>query len=360
MPKPLIDVETAVVKKNRLSKQQARRISDNRAKKLRHAKDVANNLSLLPQQAGLVVGRYGQHADIRDENDNIVRCHIRRTIGQVVCGDRVQFSKNTTSNHVVGGVVEAVAPRKNLLSRPNYYSGVKEVAANIDQILIVSALLPVVSTNMIDRYLVASENAGIEPVILFNKMDLASDNERSEVEATAEKYRSIGYKVLLLSCKTGRGLAQLETTLNHRVSIFVGQSGVGKSSLINALLPDAEELTNVVSANSGLGQHTTTRSKLMRFKFGGDLIDSPGVREFGLWHIAPDRVTWGFKEFRSYLGGCKFRDCKHLDDPGCLIRQAVEQGEISLFRYQNYHSILSSMSQQKPNHCQPSGNYLNT
>ena len=132
--------------------------------------------------------------------------------------------------------------------------------------------------------------------------------------------------------------------------MFVGQSGVGKSSLVNELLPEAEEITNEVSDNSGLGQHTTTTAKLLHFPQGGDLIDSPGVREFALWHMPMERLTWGFKEFRDYIGGCKFRDCTHADDPGCIIRAAAENGDISMLRYESYHKILSNLDEQRPSH----------
>ena len=130
-------------------------------------------------------------------------------------------------------------------------------------------------------------------------------------------------------------------------SVFVGQSGVGKSSLINALLPEAELITGDVSETSGLGQHTTTTAKLLHFPSGGDLVDSPGVREFALWHLPAERVGWCFIEFRDYLGTCKFRDCKHKNDPGCAITQAFEEGKISQDRYNNYHRIIDSLDEQR-------------
>ena len=130
---------------------------------------------------------------------------------------------------------------------------------------------------------------------------------------------------------------------------------MGKSSLINQVLPGADILTGEVSDNSGLGQHTTTAAKLLHLPAGGDLIDSPGVREFGLWHIPTERITWGFIEFRDYLGGCKFRDCKHLNDPGCILREAVEEGKINAERFASYHKILTTMDEQRPSHSQPPG-----
>ena len=135
--------------------------------------------------------------------------------------------------------------------------------------------------------------------------------------------------------------------VKDRISVFVGQSGVGKSSLVNALMPEAAVLTGEVSELSGLGQHTTTTARLYHFASGGCLIDSPGIREFALWHLDAERVAWCFVEFRRYLGGCRFRDCTHGEDPGCLIRAAVEQGEISAERYENFHRILASMAEAR-------------
>lgn len=344
-----------MAKRNKLTHRQKRQVGRNLSKKLAKAEALPADDSLFPEQSGLVVGRFGQHADVRTSSDDVLRCHIRRTVESVVCGDEVMYREAKEPGSAIRGVVELVKPRQSLLTRPDFYDGLKAVAANIDQILIVSSIKPAFSTNIIDRYLVASEDVQITPVILINKIDLLDDIERQEIEQFAQDYRDIGYEVLLLSCKSGEGVESLEQLLHDKVSIFVGQSGVGKSSLVNALLPEAEELTNEISEQSGLGQHTTTSSKLLRFKNGGELIDSPGVREFALWHLPDEKVTWGFKEFRDYIGGCKFRDCKHLDDPGCIIREAVEKGEIKAYRYDNYHSILRSMVEQRPSYSAPPG-----
>lgn len=160
-------------------------------------------------------------------------------------------------------------------------------------------------------------------------------------------YRNIGYRVLMVSSRTQDGLKPLEAALTDRISIFAGQSGVGKSSLLNALLGLNEDqiLTNDVSDVSGLGQHTTTAARLYHFPHGGDVIDSPGVREFGLWHLEAEQITHGFVEFHDYLGHCKYRDCKHDNDPGCALREAVENGKIAESRFENYHRILESMEQ---------------
>lgn len=298
---------------------------------------------------GRVIGRFGKHADVEDQSGTITRCHIRRTVDSVVCGDNVMFSKEDNDDSAVTGVIEIVKDRHSLLSRPDFYDGIKPIAANIDQIIIVSSVLPVLSLNIIDRYLVACEDTGIQPVIVLNKVELMSDEERKETKTALELYEKLGYRVMFTSCKSGEGIEALSQLLGDKISVFVGQSGVGKSSLINQILPGADELVGEISDNSGLGQHTTTAAKLLHIPTGGDLIDSPGVREFALWHLPHERVTWGFIEFRDFLGGCKFRDCKHLNDPGCLLRQAVEDGQIDAQRFDSYHKILVSMEEQRPN-----------
>ncbi len=208
--------------------------------------------------------------------------------------------------------------------------------------------MPELSLNIIDRYLVACETLQIEPIIVLNKIDLLDDEGMAFVNEQMDIYRNIGYRVLMVSSHTQDGLKPLEEALTGRISIFAGQSGVGKSSLLNALLGLQKEiLTNDISDNSGLGQHTTTAARLYHFPHGGDVIDSPGVREFGLWHLEPEQITQGFVEFHDYLGLCKYRDCKHDTDPGCAIREAVEEGKIAETRFENYHRILESMAQVK-------------
>ncbi|EPU0813822.1 small ribosomal subunit biogenesis GTPase RsgA [Morganella morganii] len=338
--------------KQKLSKGQVRRVQANQQRKLRRENRPEPEDSLFGEaQEGQVISRFGQHADIEAADGSVLRCNLRRTIKSLVTGDRVVWRAALQNNEEgrVNGIVEAVHERESVLTRPDFYDGLKPIAANINQIVIVSAILPELSLNIIDRYLVACETLGVEPLIVLNKIDLLNDESRALVNDLMNIYRNIGYRVLEVSGHTGEGIDALTAALAGRISIFAGQSGVGKSSLLNTLLPEtADILVNNVSDVSGLGQHTTTASRLYHFPHGGDVIDSPGVREFGLWHLTPEQVTQGFTEFRDYLGGCKFRDCKHGDDPGCALRDAVENGKISAERFENYHRILESMAQVKP------------
>ncbi|KLV09671.1 small ribosomal subunit biogenesis GTPase RsgA [Photobacterium ganghwense] len=341
-----------MAKKKKLTKGQSRRVRSNQNKRLTREKDdIQWDESLLESaREGLVITRFGQHADIEDPETGVIhRCNLRRSIQSLVSGDRVVWRPGVETLQGIAGVVEAVHERSSMLTRPDYYDGVKAVAANVNQILIVSAVVPELSLNIIDRYLIAAETVGIEPLIVLNKVDLLDPEARHTVEQMLALYQNIGYQVRMVSSTTGEGLDSLNDDLKDHISIFAGQSGVGKSSLVNSLMPEVDAEVGDISENSGLGQHTTTAARLYHFPHGGDLIDSPGVREFGLWHLEPEQVTNAFVEFRDFLGGCKFRDCKHGDDPGCLIRQAVEEGKISQERYDSYHRIIESMSENVAN-----------
>ncbi len=339
-------------KKKPLSHGQLRRMRANQEKRLKRSKSASDtpelqDSSLGPEQPGVVISRFGQHADIETQDGQVTRCNMRRNIKSLVTGDNVVVRLANEQLSGIGGVVEAAHPRKSSLTRPDLYDGVKTIAANIDQILIVSSVIPAFTTQIIDRYLVAAEDTGIPPVIILNKTDLLDEAQAAEIEPALQRYRDIGYPVYKVSSKTAEGVEMMQSLLDNKVSIFAGQSGVGKSSLINALMPEAELLTGDVSENSGLGQHTTTTAKLLHLPKGGDLIDSPGVREFALWHLPAERVAWCFTEFRDYLGTCKFRDCKHLDDPGCALQEALKQQAITQDRFDNFHRIIASLDEQR-------------
>ena len=343
-----------MTKKKHLTQRQHERIAKNEQRRLQRSEKkssvVWDDELLHAPESGLVISRFGQHVDVEDQQGQIIRCNMRRTISSVVTGDRVSWCRSKQATGSIDGVIEAVEERRSVLLRPNLYDGLKPVAANIDLMIIVSAILPALSLNIIDRYLVAAEMTGIKPLLVINKADLLDAAEQQTLDAQLDLYRQLEYPCLLVSARTGQGMATLLQYIHSGTSIFVGQSGVGKSSLMNNLMPELAAATQEVSAVSGLGQHTTTVSRLYHLPQGGELIDSPGIREFALWHLSAEEVTQGFIEFRPWLGRCKFRDCKHINDPGCAIQHAVAEGAISPERYDSYLKILTSMVQDKPNH----------
>jgi ribosome biogenesis GTPase len=337
--------------KHKISQKQTRNIKNRHHKLLKddNFESLSPDSSLGPLRPGIVVSRFGKRADVEDTQTHLIyRAFIRRTIDSLTTGDNVLFRIDTQHNDGSGGLIETLIPRKSLLSRPDFYDGLKPVAANISKILIVSAKEPEFSTNILDRYLIACEQAKIEPVIVINKIDLFSPDELNKLQKIFETYQSLGYKIYKVSSYTNEGIEELTAEILNDTTVLVGQSGVGKSSLLNILVPHADAQTNEISDTSGLGQHTTTNTKLYHIGQTGLIIDSPGVREFALWHLTPTEVTQSYREFLPILGQCKFRDCKHHKDPGCAIVKAVSEGTIAEFRFNNYHKILESMTQNKP------------
>ncbi len=326
---------------NKIQEERAARAS----KKDATIEQQLDSSDLGPEQHGLIISHFGRTVDVEAsegaKQGTIIRCHMRTNLGQLVTGDRVIWREGKDS-----GVVVARLERKSELLRPNPYGDMKPVAANIDFIVITVAVEPTPHANLIDRYLVAAELSGIEPIILLNKTDLLNDKNRQPIEAMLQRYRDIGYQVLLASSASEEGLKPLKAQLDQRISVFVGQSGVGKSSLINTLLPGVDLKVGELSTQTRKGRHTTTTARLFHFPDGGDLIDSPGIREFGLWHIEPDEVINGFTELKPLAGLCRFRNCKHEQEPGCALKNAVESGTISEQRWNSYKHILCSIEEQ--------------
>jgi ribosome biogenesis GTPase len=248
----------------------------------------------------------------------------------------------------------ALLPRRSLLQRPDARGKLKPVAANVDQIIVVVAIPPaetiargatLIDTYVLDRYLVAAAAAEIDTYVVANKADLLHEDTRAQAEAIIAEYARLCSGAVLVSNKTGEGMPDLTQHLTGHTSAFVGPSGVGKSSLIDHFLPDRQLRIGAVAASTGLGRHTTTSAALYHFPAGGHLIDSPGVREFGLWNMTPQQVAAAFCEFALHTRQCRFADCRHVEEPACAVRDAVARGEISARRYDNYTRILRSMDQ---------------
>ena len=291
---------------------------------------------------GLVIVNYGKSLLVEDAAGALNRCVARRSLGAIVCGDRVSWQ----SSGELEGVITAMAPRRNILTRADGADRQRPLAANIDQIIIVAAPEPAPEPFLIDKYTVAAELAETKPVLVINKADLLDAAARSELKFTLADYVNAGYPVIYTSARENTGLEQLADRLTGKASILVGQSGVGKSSLIKRLLPELDIAIGRLSAASGQGRHTTTTTTLYHLPHGGDLIDSPGVRDFRLGQVDADALAAGFREFCPHLGHCRFNNCRHVSEPDCAIIAAATQGEISARRLDSYRRLLETVARQ--------------
>ena len=278
---------------------------------------------------GLVITRYGQRQLVESNNGDLFQATGRQNIGLSVAGDRVLFQKVEGDE----GVVTAVYPRKTELKRQD-----RLIAANIDQLWLVVAIEPHYQFELIDRYLIMAENSNLPINIIVNKIELSIDD--NQLSNDFSHYIDLGYDVHFLSVKNKTNLEKLKQSLVDRSHIFLGQSGVGKSSLINSLIPDLDLRVNEISTKSKLGKHTTTNTTIYHIPSGGDLIDSPGIREFQLDDLTEKQIVNGFREFTSLIGKCRFRNCQHINEPNCAIKKAVESGNINSSRYESYLNIL--------------------
>lgn len=332
--------------KRRINDQQQRRIKHiqqkRREKALENQQKKSETLSqqgLGPEQSGLVITNYGRTLLVEDKDKKLHRCVARQNLGALVCGDQVIWQAALADNNE--GVIIAVEERQSLLQKPGFGGKLKPMAANIDQIIIVSAVQPEPKPYLIDRYLIAAENLPATPVILINKIDLLAGKNKERITQLVSDYENIGYKVITSSKVTNSGFDDLLKTLQSHTSIFVGLSGVGKSSLINHLMPELNIRVGELSAASGEGTHTTTSSTLYSLPSNGIIIDSPGVRDFGLWNSTAEEILHGFIELRKYTGHCKFSNCSHQHEPECAIQQALKNGEISQLRFNSYLKTIN-------------------
>jgi len=283
---------------------------------------------------GTVVAAYGKRFQVELPDKKRISCVTRGKKTDLACGDVVTIE--LTDKHE--GVIETTLTRKTLLYRSNAFKS-KILAANVTQIIIVLATQPSFYEALLNRCLIAAEAANIKPLIVLNKCDLADSNEAKQKLAL---YTSLGYQVLTLSAK--EDISALKPYLQGEASILVGQSGMGKSTIINALLPNEDVRTREVSHTLDSGKHTTTAAHLYHIDEHSQLIDSPGLQEFGLHHLSTDELEHAFIEFRPFLGKCRFNNCKHLQEPDCAIKDAVSNGQVTSERLAIYQMLRTEIS----------------
>jgi ribosome biogenesis GTPase len=288
---------------------------------------------------GTIIAAHGRHY-LADAGGDMLQAVTRGKKTNVAVGDIVQLKKTSPNQ----AVIESIDERRTLLYRSDQYKS-KLLAANLTRLFIVVATEPSFADDLVSRSLVAAEAAGIEAHIILNKTDVAEQLPRARERVGV--YGSLGYPVHELSARAEpeQAVAVLTPLLANQSSIFIGQSGMGKSSLINLLVPDADIATREISEALDTGKHTTTFTRLYRLPGGGNIIDSPGFQEFGLYHLSEGMLERAFRDFQPYLGGCKFYNCRHLIEPQCAVLQAVTEGKIAKMRHTLFAQLVHESSQ---------------
>jgi ribosome biogenesis GTPase / thiamine phosphate phosphatase len=283
---------------------------------------------------GRVIASYGQRGILADSDGNRYRYVLKGRRLRVVCGDSVNWQPGDKGNEAV---VTGVRERRNALERPDSRGKTELLAANLSRIVVVIAPEPAPDFYLIDRYICAAEMQGIAAAVAWNKADITND-----LPAELTDYAKLGYPILRTSATEAKGIEALAQALREGVSLLAGQSGVGKSSLINALIPSADVTVGTLSVANREGRHTTTASFMHTLPGGGELIDTPGVREFA--PVMPDlsKVQNGFREILSLAAECRFSDCQHVREPDCAVKKACESGRISARRYASYKRLRNS------------------
>ena len=290
---------------------------------------------------GTVIAAHGRHYLVRPSDGGaMLQCFPRGKRSEVAVGDHVVYEQSSADQ----GVIVEIGERRNLLYRSDQFKS-KLFAANLDQLLVVLATEPHFSEDLLGRALIAAEAHGLESLIVLNKIDV--EGALTLARERLAPYRKLGYTVIELSAKTQPGDVhpQLDAHLKDRSTILLGQSGMGKSTLVNLLVPDADAATREISSALNSGRHTTTFTRLYALPGGGSLIDSPGFQEFGLHHLSEGQLERAFADFRPYLGHCRFYNCHHLHEPGCAVLEAVEAGKIRPERHALYAQLVHEASQ---------------
>lgn len=339
--------------KRKLTTQQKRRVS-NQIKRRARGKTAApqSDQSLLgPEQDGLVITSFGKRVLVEGKDGEHYSCAIRQHLGKLVAGDEVIWQTDVEDKT---GVVVSVHPRSHELSRPGFRGQTRMIAANIDFIGIVMPVVPGIHPDMIDRYLVAAKQLDIPAIIIINKVDLLEEEEDWDaILDLLQPYVAMGITLLPASTLSNEGLKELRDFMDNKNSVFVGPSGAGKSSLINALIPDLDIRVGTLSEATGLGKHTTTNSILYHLPsddpavpYAGNLIDSPGVRQFSPSACSLSELESYYQDFAPFLGQCKYNNCNHSIEPNCAIKDAVEEGEIAFSRYQSFQRLLEEFKSE--------------
>jgi ribosome biogenesis GTPase len=299
---------------------------------------------------GRVLSVHGLTSVVQAEDGTQYRCAVRRLLktlnteqrNTVIAGDRVLFrpveGKDVGKGTLHEGLIERVEPRRGTLSRTS--RGRQHVlVTNVDQVLIVtSAAEPRLKPNLIDRMLVTAEKGGVRPIICVNKIDLV---DAASLQPLVGVYSQLGYQVLMLSATTGLNVHRLRRALEGRSSVVAGQSGVGKSSLLNAVDDTLQLKTATVSQETEKGRHTTTTAVLLPLDFGGYVVDTPGIRQFELWDVVPEEVAGFYRDIRPYVSHCRYPDCTHSHEDGCSVKDAVADGKIDMRRYESYCHVAA-------------------
>ncbi len=320
--------------KRHLNEQQRRNIEQ------RNAREV-DNADLRP---GLVVAHHGKQVMLEDVlGGERHGCTVKQTLGAVATGDRVRWRENADGR----GSVEFVEARRSLLIRPDTLGKPRLMAANIDQVLITIAPVPEPNASVIDRAIVAALDLPAEPLLLINKVDRLNAEQRQAMREFVAEWGAAGVDVLEVSALNAEGIDLLKARLQGHQSLFVGLSGVGKSSLVSALMPAGMDiLVGEISEHSQEGRHTTRTSTLYHLPSGGDVVDAPGVRDFGVWNITREAVRRGFAEIEHVAQDCRFSNCTHRAEPACAVKQAVAQGRITPRRYQSFLDMMDKAAEQ--------------